>query len=295
MQWRQLPAWLLISGGLAYCQARPDEPTRQATPWPPAKVLVRPASVAEVQPAPPDERAQVDKVIGKAKNSDFALPQVRLTNATVARRINETLLAYFNQFNEDTLARTARQAVRKAEKTFHRDNEQGFRGYEFEVLYNAYYVLSLSLTAYELGAHEVATNTHAVFNLRTGQELALPDLVADTLALKRSWQRQMNENTAASLAEFIKNNRPDSADLAYYKERVSWNDRRRAVDLDSPPDFALTSAGLRLFCYYDLPLPWTDMQPPSEYLFTWAELRPWWRKTGPWRNLLAQAARERPQ
>lgn len=293
MKWLVVALYLLASPILGICQPKPVR--QAATPKAPAAAPSRPP-LAVRKPSAVDQRATVFSVKGTTKNTGFALPQVRLTNLAAVRRINQTLVEYFNGANSDTLPRTARQAVRAAQAEFKENNGQGFMGYDFQVLYNARGVLSLALETTELGAHELITGAHATFDLRTGGQILLMDLVADTTALQRSWRRQVNESTAESVTRATEEFGKDTANLAYLKERVNWDDRTHAVARAAggwEPDFALTPDGLSLFCKYDLPLPWNELQPQGEYPFAWKELRPWWHRKGPWRNLLPHVSNEK--
>ena len=268
--------------GLAIYQLHPMQSTTKST-----KPTAAPYLAPRVgrKPIIIDQQAQVSGVEGTAKNTFFSLPQVHLANPTAAQLINQKLVEYFNSVAGDTTVHTARQAVRLAEIMFRENNEQGFRGYEFQVLYNANGVLSLALAFTELSEHELVTGYHATFDLRTGNELALTDLL-DTTALQRTWRQQVNESTAECVERAKDYFHGDSADLAYLKERVRWDDRSQAVTFYPGPDFTLTADGLSLFSHYDLPVPWFELQPQGEYPFTWEELRPWRKRTGPWRNLV---------
>ena len=238
------------------------------------------------KPAAADQHANVFSVEGTAANTAFSLPQVRLVNPTAARRINKVLVQHFNAVNGDTLVCTARQAVRSAEAMFRENNKQGFRGYEFQVLYNAHGVLSLELAITELSEHEQVTGSHITFDLRTGRQFSLADFIFDTTALKRKWNQQVNESTEESVTSAKKYFAQDSASFTYFKQRVGWDDSRQASTLHAAVEFAFTADGLSLFCHHDLPLPWNELQPQEEYPFGWEELRLWWRKTGTWRGLI---------
>lgn len=275
--------FLLALPGRNICQQEPAR--RIVASRLPTTAQSRP-SLAPHTPLAVDQQAKVFSVDGAAKNTYFALPQVRLVNLTAARRINQTLVEYFNSTNGDTLPRTAGQAVRAAEALFQENNEQGFRGYEFQVLYNAHGVLSLGFAVTELSEHELITGSYTTFDLRTGRQMPLAKLIADTTALRRNWKRQVNESVAESVERARGYFGKDSASLAYFKERVNWDDHTHAVRLSWEPDFALTPDGLSLFCRYDLPLSWAELQPQGEYPFAWERLRPWWQRKGPWRTLM---------
>lgn len=212
MSWLLFALCLLVLPNSGICQPKPILRALK-----PKTIAVAPSRspLAARKPSAADQRATIFSVEGKAPNTDFVLPQVRLANLTAARRINQWLVAHFNSINGDTLPSTARQAVRAAEVHFSENNGRGFRGYEFEALYNAHGVLSLALSITELGEHELISGSHATFDLRTGRQIALADLIADTAALQRNWQRQVTAITRESVESATTYLGQDSASLVY--------------------------------------------------------------------------------
>lgn len=144
---------------------------------------------ARAQPAP-GSRAQVYGVT----DSSFNVPQIKLPNVAVARRINRTLLRHLVEYGElvedgETVDSTAsvRQQLRQAVLACCYDKEEkqwmasgmGYSGTNYKVLLNQGYLLSFEFHKDYNGLEDPAGDGHLNFDLRTGRVLTLADVVAD--------------------------------------------------------------------------------------------------------------------
>ncbi|TPG63751.1 hypothetical protein [Hymenobacter nivis] len=236
-------------------------------------------------------RAQVYGVT----EADFTVPQVKLADAAVARRINRTLLRLIvgaQTDNVDSLG-TAQQQLHQADRESRYDAEakvlrrygQGFVGAEYKILLNQHFLLSFAFNFEYLGAYPSQSTQHATFDLRTGRQLRLANLIADapaqlTLRMQGAISRRIGEHLGQLAAD------PTNKDeMTYLAERFHWRaDARRvvfetngrteaaaAVGLD---EFALTPQALLLFYRFDLPHVIQNFEPDDTYRFPYARVRP---------------------
>jgi len=218
----------------------------------------------------------------------FVVPQVQLPDAAVAFRINMDLADA--TLGEDLTMvpypLTALTALHQARMEYKAKGQSGFVGSGYRVLYNDHGLLSVEFTANYLGAYPSSSTRHATFDLRTGRLLEVRDLLTDTLALRQRWQQAINRRVADYLRT-LPNESPqlDANMLVDVKRRLYWNDSTQAVQLegDDPRfyDFALTPAGLMLYYDFGFPHVIQALQPPPDYLFSYAMLTPWLKPKGP--------------
>ncbi|MDO7886902.1 hypothetical protein [Hymenobacter cheonanensis] len=178
---------------------------------------------------------------------------------------------------EGTRGPTAVQAIRQAVAEYEANNQVGVFGTSFEVLYNQKNVLSLALTTEYSGAYPWAATRHATFDLRTGRRLALADLLADTLALRRRWHARINSRLAAYQKEVAREYKDAPAAWATVRDYTGWSDTLRQVrPARRPPlrEFACTARGLVLYTSFEFPHAAMALAPPDDYLFPYASLRP---------------------
>ena len=215
----------------------------------------------------------------------FTMPQVRLPDAAAAARLNAALVREFGR-NMDSTPATAVRAVRQALAEYQTNDHSGFVGAGYEVLYNAHNLLSVELTAEYLGAYPSSGTRHATFDLRTGRQLTLAQLVADTVALRRRWRREINAAVAEHLGSFATAYPEADAELrADIMARMAWDStRQQVVFAPNEPrlnDFALSPTGLTLYHSYDFPHVIQALEPVTDYAFPYAQLKAWLRPTGP--------------
>jgi hypothetical protein len=249
-----------------------------------ARPLKGPAATPEVAET---SRALIVSV-GDTGKSLFVVPQVQLPAPTAMARINQYLVDAALGEDLEMLPEplTAAAGIRQALAEYEANDQSGFVGTSYEVLYNDNFLLSVALTAEYMGAYPSSATRHATFDLHTGRLLQVRDLLADTLALRQRWQQSINRRVGAHLAALPANYAAlDAEMLADVRQRLHWNDSTRTAILeDGDPrfyDFALTPFGLTL--YYDFAFPHViqALQPESDYLFPYADLSAWLKPDGP--------------
>lgn len=240
----------------------------------------------------PGGRAQVYGVT----EADFTVPQVKLADAAVARRINRTLLRLVvgaHADNIDSLG-TARQQLRQADRASRYDAAEkvsrnygrGLVGADYNVLLNQDSLLSFGFTLEFVGAYPMQETGYVTFDLRTGRPLRLADVVADepaqlTLRTEGAINRRMGETLAEIVATIN-----DSAEVADLTERFYWNKATRRVSFEraARPDgapgvaldeIALTPRALLLFYRFELPHVMQNFEPDDTYRFPCMRVRPW--------------------
>lgn len=241
--------------------------------------------------AAPGGRAQVYGVT----EADFIVPQVRLADAAVARRINRTLLRLIVRANADDIDSlgTPRQQLRQADRDSRYDAEtkvlrrygQGLVGADYATLLNQDFLLSFAFTLEFLGAYPSQATQHVTFDLRTGRQLRLADIIADppaqlTLRMEGAINRRVGEHLGQLAAD--PTNKGEMTNLV---ERFHWRaDARRVVfEAAGRPngapgialeEFALTPRALLLFYRFELPHVIQNFEPDDTYRFPYARVRP---------------------
>ncbi|AII54147.1 hypothetical protein [Hymenobacter sp. APR13] len=274
-----LPALLLTTVPTLAQRTTPAQPKKKSA------TAGRPAKAPAVVAASP--RALVVSV-GDTGKSAFVVPQVQLPVAAAAGRINQYLVDAALGEDLEMLPEplTAASGLRQALAEYEINGQSGFVGTSYEVLYNDDYLLSMALTAEYMGAYPSSSVRHATFDLRTGRLLQVRDLLADTLALRQRWQQSINRRIGAHLAA-LPTSYPelDTAMLADVRQRLYWNDSTRTATLEANDprfyDFALTPFGLTLYYDFGFPHVIQALQPETDYLFPYADLKAWLKPKGP--------------
>ncbi|MBJ6109376.1 hypothetical protein JAO73_10150 [Hymenobacter sp. BT523] len=238
----------------------------------------------------------------------FNVPQVQLGDAAVAARINRRLVALVLG-GETNPALSVRQQLRQAERTCCYDGEnglgwntagQGLTGCDYTVLLNQQGLLSIEYSQEFTGAYTWEQARHATFDLRTGRQLALADLVADPPAqLTRRMHGAISRRLGETMAEL--RDAGDSTDFEIVAENFHWDETAKRVRFQSDPgpaeearasepdleSFALTPTELRLYYERMLPHVLLNLEADNTYRFPYSRVQP----RG---ALLPVAARARP-
>ncbi|AWM32435.1 hypothetical protein DDQ68_06305 [Hymenobacter nivis] len=160
------------------------------------------------------------------------MPQVKLADAAVARRINRALLQLLVRAHAagdvDSL-RTPRQQLRQADQASRYDADEkvsrnygrGLVGADYNVLLNQGFSLLFGFTLEFVGVQPMQETGHVTFDLRTGRPLRLADVVADepaqlTLRTEGAINRRMGETLVEIVATIN-----DSAEVAGLTERFT--------------------------------------------------------------------------
>ncbi|MBH8557205.1 hypothetical protein [Hymenobacter negativus] len=228
---------------------------------------------------------------------------MQLADAVAAERINRRIVALVLDGATNPKL-SVRQQLRQAERACCYDSEnglgwntvgQGLTGCDYSVLLNQQGLLSLEYSQEFTGAYSWEQALHVTFDLRTGNQLALADLVAD---LPAQLTRRMHGAISRRFGETLDgmHDEADSTDIATVAECFSWDWAAKRVrfqtDLGpteesraSEPDlesFALTPHEVRLYYERMLPHVMLNYEPDNAYHFPYARVQP--------RGLLAPVA-----
>ena len=251
----------------------------------------------------PGSRAQVYAVPTTGEAGRFQVPQVRLPDAAVARRINAVLLREFRERIglEVDSTRSPRHQVRQAAyaccyeaeaKSWYIGNGEGnMSATGYTVLLNQSYLLSLAFNISENGLEQPG-DPHLTFDLRTGQVLKVSDLVADPPGqLSRRLGAAISRRLRADFAGFVEQYGDDVDQLNYIAMLYQLNywdtTPQRGLALDMAADipetvddfqagitnFALTANALLLFHPIGMPRTSFEFLPDAQYTFPWARLK----------------------
>jgi hypothetical protein len=247
-------------------------------------------------------QAQVFSVPTAGEARRFQVPQVKLPDAVVARRINRALMRHFRNrsFGEVDSTLSPRQQLREAVRQccFDEDSHswmaagQGLSNTEYGVLLNQNFLLSLSfLDSYQ--GLEQPGGPHLTFDLRTGRQLTLGELVADPPAqLGRRLEAAISRRLRDELGQVVERYGDDSTridDVARLYNIETWDTTpRRGLLLDTQGrsdaddsqahytnfEFALTPEALLLFYTVGMSRLNFEFLPDDIYTFPWARLQP---------------------
>lgn len=243
----------------------------------------------------PGSWAQVYSVPTTKTSNAFQVPQVKLPDAAVTRRINRLLLRRFRDEIEgevDSMA-SPRQQLQQAVRLccFDEDTKSwraggdGLTDTDYGVLLNQDYLLSFEFINSYRGLLE-PYGEHLTFDLRTGRLLTVSDLVADPpdqlgRRLQAAVSRRLRDNLANAAAVYG----DDSARIARMAEVyeiVTWDttpQRGQAFDTADGAEaslynFALTPDALLLFHPIGMRRFDFEFLPDDTYIFPWARLQP---------------------
>ncbi|RZL06976.1 MAG: hypothetical protein EOO62_17875 [Hymenobacter sp.] len=249
------------------------------------------AASASAQQAP-GSRAQVSTIAGST-STRFEVPQVRLPNATVAKRINSWLLRYARSTftTVDSTASPQRQLYQASRECCYDKEEKewmaagdGLTATTYHVLLNQDYLLSLEFQHDYRGLSELETH-HFTFDLRTGHLLALTDLVADAPA---QLERRLAAAVSRRLHEELANVVADSGDPTEVAHVASlygldpWDTTLQhdlrfdttAVDSGIPLEFAVRRDAVLLFHPIGMSRLDIPYLPDEKYVFPFSRLHP---------------------
>ncbi|WP_460677059.1 hypothetical protein [Hymenobacter coalescens] len=225
------------------------------------------------------------------RDGRFQVAQVKLANAAVARRINQRVADLMTN-SEAPSGQSLRQRLKAAERDCCYDEEtnrwmnagSGLTGASYSVLLNQQGLLSLEYVMESTGNYSWLATAHVTFDLRTGNELQLADLVADSPAqLTARMRGAINRRFGEAMATATKAG-ADSATLAYMTETLYWDSRAGRVRFGTlteegatPPqleDFAVTPKALLLFYDAGFHRLRPSFEPDATYRFPFARLKP---------------------
>ena len=264
--------WLLLSG--VGVRAQVGSGSR-------AKWLAQPGASLAASGA-----AQVYTLPASGEALRFEVPQVQLASKVLARRVNRQLLRYALQSAEgiDTLALPTRQLQQAARDccydgdTRHWQVGQGLTHCGYRILFNQGNLLSLAITEEFTGAYSWERDKHITFDLSTGRQLTLRDVVADApaqLQQRLGWavSRRLGEALAATVDYYG----DEPATIVHVAEQFQWDwaTHRTAIGEGADlTDFALTPQKLLLFFQVGFAHIESNFEPDATYRFAYAILHP---------------------
>ncbi|GAB3833384.1 hypothetical protein [Hymenobacter jeollabukensis] len=260
--------------------------------WLAAALLSGAGAQAQVAPG---SQASVAPVATTGPAARFQVPQVKLPNAAVARRINQELLRLVvEQHGLENATASPRQLLTAAARECCYDElterwragGNGLTELEYTVLLNQDYLLSVEFQLYYQGLNYPATQ-HLTFDLRTGNLLRVTDLLADSpLQLRRRLRAAVSRRLREELSQ-VAANYGDSATVAHVAELyqlANWNAapaRGLAEDLAAPDEdfpehleFALTPKELLLFHPVGMSRLDFEFLPDEMYRFPYERVQP---------------------
>ena len=231
-------------------------------------------SIPAAAQAPAPGRAETYAVLGAGKGAQFSVPQVRLADEAVSQRINRTIVrAVLGQAKiaVDTTASLPKQLRQVA------SDDCCLMGARFQVLLNQGALFSVKISMEFRGASSYERQRYLVFDLGTGERLALAALVADPPAqLARRLETAVNRRMSEFLADSATRTHPGRAALA---QTLHWNATTHQVDFAagapavSLQEFALTPHALLLLYPADQPAATLADVPEETYRFPYARLQ----------------------
>ena len=243
---------------------------------------------------PTGVRAQVFTTTEATGKQRFQVPQVRLADAAMARRINRSIVRRIlrgvnaDSVAVDTTASLATQLRQAERECCGNKPAQGLTGCSYKILLNEHGLLSVELYYEYTGAYSCEETDHITLDMRTGRHLALADVVADPPAqLRRRMHGAISRRFGEALADMAMNG-TDTADGSIVAECFHWDRKAKRVlfqsdtgprdeDRAAEPDlesFALTSQELRLYYGKVLPHAIQNLEPDGTYHFPFSRLQP---------------------
>ncbi|UOQ71114.1 hypothetical protein [Hymenobacter cellulosilyticus] len=274
---------------------------KQLTRWLLGVGVVLGARLPDVAQTQPGEQAQVYTVTNDGAGGNFHLPQVRLANTAVARRINRQLLGLVTDYSSaiDSTASPRRQLTQLARECCYDEESRswlaagsGLTGMTYEVLLNQNYLLSFQFQREDQGLAQPGTS-HLTFDLRTGRLLTLAELVADAPAqLERRLGYAISRRLHDELANVVANYGDDSTMIAHVAQLYGiseWNTTPQAalrLDMGNGSggdpyesrlhltEFALRPNALLLFYSVGMSRLNFEFLPDETYVFPYTRLQP---------------------
>ncbi len=238
--------------------------------------------------------ARIVAVTEAGGTSRFKVPQVQMSDAVVAQRINRSIAQRIIEGDEvDTKARLSQQLRQAALECCWDSDErhwisgQGLTGCRYEVLLNEQGLLSFEFTLESTGAYSYENTDHISFDLRTGRQLTLADVVADSPAqLTRCMHGAISRRFGEALVGM--RTEADSTEIATVAELFYWDWNAKRVRFQGDPgiaevaratepnleSFALTPYELRLYYGSNLPHAMLNYEPDNTYHFPFMRVQP---------------------
>ncbi len=193
------------------------------------------------------------------KTFDITWPKVSGTSAALARKI-EAALNYEKHFDFTI----------KGEQ----NDTDWLSDADFKVDYNRGHILCVSLFIEGSGAYPSTSTKYVTVNTRTGMAVKPIDVFVRTAGLKAVLTKMRAKEIADTKASIKKDPENKDVDIdQLFKDSLEYN----KIKLDQ---FTVKSDGVVFHHNYDFPHVVQALQPPGEFLLTWAQLKPYLKSGG---------------
>lgn len=185
-------------------------------------------------------------------------PKVKAATPAVSRKIENTIsYAKIFEFNL------------QEEKT----EIQWLEEADFEIGYNKNGILSILLSMSGTGAYpSVATKT-IVVDLKTGNQIKPADIFTNLNGLAAENKKRQQDEMKKAREDYKKDAETADFDGSPYFDDADFK-------LENLNNYKITDEGVTFMYDYGFPHVALALQPDGEYLFTWAELKPYIKKGG---------------
>lgn len=145
---------------------------------------------------------------------------------------------------------------------------------DYEVEYNKNGILSISLSMEGNGAYPSSTTKYVVVDLKTGLRATSATAFSNVAGLLSLVRKAKNKEVAQAIID-IKKDKENSEEHPeeIFKEHEQYN----PLKLDQ---FTVSDTGVTFHHNYEFPHVIQAMQPPGEFFFTWAQLKPYIKAGG---------------
>lgn len=151
---------------------------------------------------------------------------------------------------------------------------QWLQGADYEVFYNKNGVLSMSLFMEGSGAYPSSTTKYVVVDLQTGMRATPAMAFSNTAGLLALVKRAKNKEVAQAISE-IKKDKENNEE--HPEELFTESAKYHPVKLDQ---YTVSDKGLTFHHDYDFAHVIQALQPPGEFFFSWAQLKPYIKAGG---------------
>ncbi len=151
---------------------------------------------------------------------------------------------------------------------------QWLQGAEYDVGYNADWMLSIALSIEGAGAYPSGTTKHIVVDLKTGLRLKPADLFTNTAGLLAKVKKAQQKEVTDAIVELRKD--PENKD---FDPKSLFTDSAPYHKL-SLNEFSVDENGIVFHHDYGFPHVAQALQPAGEFFFTWAQLKPYIKAGG---------------
>jgi hypothetical protein len=192
------------------------------------------------------------------KHFDIEWPKVKASTPAISRRI-ENALSY--------------QRVLDLDLNQELHGSAWLHEASFDVEYNKHRILGVMMFMEGSGAYPSGTTKRVLVDTRTGNPLRPADLFANLPGLTAMLKKAQQAEIAAAIAELKKD--PENTDIeTTFKESAKYH----PLKLDQ---MKVTDQGVTFYHDYAFAHVIQALQPDGEYPYTWAQLGPYIKQSGP--------------